>query len=231
MNIAIITAGGVGSRMGHDTPKQYLELAGVPILVRTLRVFAESENIAGIVVVVPASHLIKTVELVTRYKLQKIMQIVKGGLLRQDSVEKGLAMVTGPVDLVAVHDGARPFVSVALIDACLAKAQKHGAAMAAIPVSDTIKEVAVDGVIQRTIDRSSLWRAQTPQVVNVQTLRQAFAVAKDQGFEGTDEASLLELVGEEMVVVNGSEQNIKITTPADFVIAQALCANEDDGNG
>ena len=222
MTYAIIPAGGVGSRMGLAQPKQYHELAGLPILIYTLRAFEQAVSIEAVVLVVPADHLQQTEELVSKYQLAKVKAVVAGGRRRQDSVANGLAAVPEECELVAVHDGARPLVNPELIDECVAAAGQQGAAMAAIPVSDTLKEVAEDKVIQRTVDRSCLWQAQTPQVVPRSTLARAFVLAREQGFEGTDEASFMELVGQEMVVVSGSEQNIKVTRPDDLAIAELL---------
>ncbi len=225
MNIAIIPAGGIGSRMGLAMPKQYCELGGVAILVHTLRAFEACVDIDGVVVVVPAAHLQATRELVADSGLTKVIEVVAGGRLRQDSVARGLAAVPAATEFVAVHDGARPLVTPELISRCLAAARDQGAAMAALAVKDTIKDVAGSGVIRATVDRSSLWQAQTPQVMRAETLRRAMA-AVGADFVGTDEAAFLEAIGEKMVVVEGSERNIKITRPEDLQIATALLAGQ-----
>jgi 2-C-methyl-D-erythritol 4-phosphate cytidylyltransferase/2-C-methyl-D-erythritol 2,4-cyclodiphosphate synthase len=224
MNIAIIPAGGVGARMGRKRPKQYLDLAGEPILLHTLRVFADCEDVDGIIVVVPEEYQAQTRELVRHYALPKVLQVVCGGRRRQDSVANGLGAVPAGTGLVLVHDGARPLVTPELIKRCLDGAQEFGAAMAALPVSDTLKRVDGDGVIESTIDRSSLYQAQTPQVMSASVLRQAFQQADADGFAGTDEASLLEHIGEKMVVVDGDEQNIKVTRPGDLHMAENILA-------
>lgn len=221
MNIAIIPAGGVGTRMGLGMPKQYYELQGVPILVHTLRAFEAAPEIDGVIVVVPEDHLQATRALVADYGLVKVGQVVVGGRLRQDSVARGLAALPVNTEFVVVHDGARPLVSPTLISRCLQVARDKGAAMAAIAVKDTLKDVDVTGEIRATVDRSSLWQAQTPQVMRAAALRRAMAeVGSD--FIGTDEAAFLEAIGEKMVVVEGSERNIKITRPEDLNIAAAL---------
>lgn len=232
---AIIPAGGIGARMAADRPKQFLEIAGIPLLVHTLRAFERAAAIAAIIVVVPTAYVDESRDMLRRYPMTKVKEVVAGGRLRQDSVAQGLARVPEDCDLVAVHDGARPLVSPSLIDACVVQARRTGAAMAAVPVNDTLKEVGSTGAILRTVDRTDLWRAQTPQVVRTELLRQALALAVRQQFVGTDEASLLELLGHKMVVVNGSEKNIKITHPADLALAEALVresamANQDDSS-
>lgn len=225
MNVAIIPAGGMGSRMGLDMPKQYCELAGLPVLVHTLRAFEACVDIDGVIVVVPAAHLAATELLVVEYGLGKVRQVVAGGRLRQDSVANGLAVVPENTEFVVVHDGARPLVSSELISRCLRTAVEQGAALAGLAVKDTLKDVAASGVIRATVDRSHLWQAQTPQVMRVETLRRAMAgVGPD--FIGTDEAAFLEATGERMVVVEGSERNIKITRPEDLQIAAALLAGQ-----
>ena len=222
MNIAIIPAGGAGVRMGSVKPKQYLELAGEPVLVHTLRAFDQADVVDGIIVVVPEDWQFQTEKLVSRYGFRKVLQVVCGGRRRQDSVANGLDAVPPETAFVLVHDGARPLVTPKLICRCLDQAREHGAAMAALPVSDTLKKVDGAGVIEATIDRSSLYQAQTPQVMSVSLLRQAFALAHADGFEGTDEASFLEHIHEKMVVVDGDEQNIKVTRPGDLLLAEMV---------
>jgi len=212
--------------MGPGTPKQFTRLAGIPLLVHTVRAFEQVAAISAIILAVPMDYLQHTRQLVEQYGLHKVT-VVAGGELRQDSVKAGLAHVPPQCELVAVHDGARPLISPELIRACLQAAQKNGAAMAAIPVKDTIKEVTADQFILRTIDRNTLWQAQTPQVMRPDTLRKAFAAAAEKSFIGTDEASFLELLNVQMAVVEGSEQNIKITRPDDLLIAEAILMNKE----
>ena len=213
--------------MGLGAPKQFTQLDGVPMLVHTIRAFEQLDAIGLICVAAPQNHLDETRSLLKKFQLTKT-QVVAGGKLRQDSVKAGLSHIPPEYDLVAVHDGARPLVSPDLIGRCLAKAAKTGAAMAAIPVKDTLKEVGKDLIIRRTIDREHLWQAQTPQVVRTDILKNAFAVAEKQSFIGTDEASFLELIDVPMSVVEGSEKNIKITRPDDLVIAQAILMKKDN---
>ncbi len=221
---AIIPAGGIGTRMGLDGPKQFVLLAGVPLLVHTLRAFEQVDHIREIIVAAPESHLEQTKSLVEKFQISKTT-VVKGGKLRQDSVQAGLSHVAADCDFVAVHDGARPLITASLIGACLDAARTSGAAMAAIPVKDTIKEVGLDHIISHTVNRETLWQAQTPQVVRTDILKRAFVKAEKSCFVGTDEASFLELINEPMTVVEGSEQNIKVTRPDDLLIAEAILMN------
>ena len=223
---AIIPAGGIGSRMGLEIPKQFYELNSIPVLAHTLLAFQRTAIISSVIVAVPLDHLEHTERIVRDFKLDKVVKIVPGGRLRQDSVQAGLLALDSAIDYVAVHDAARPLVSPELITDCVMEAQKTGAALAAVPARDTLKEVNRQGEIRRTIDREKIWMAQTPQVVRVSLLRQAFDAAKKDNFIGTDEASLLEHLGIPVMVVNGSEKNIKITRPDDLLIAEALLMQE-----
>jgi len=221
-NTAIITAGGSGLRLGSATPKQFLELAGIPVLARTIEVFEKTPAIDQIIVVAPADYLKQTRELIQKFQLNKVRRVVSGGKERQDSVKAGLDTISEKEGLVIVHDGVRPFITASIIENCINAAHKSGAALAAVPVSDTIKEANKDATVRRTIDRSCLFQAQTPQVVEIGTMRRAMTTAETRSFIGTDEASLLEEIGIPMTMVEGSERNIKITRPEDLVIAEAL---------
>jgi len=226
---AIIPAAGSGRRMGLPVPKQFQELAGLPLLVHTLRAFQAVPAISEIVLAVPAAHLATAGELVSRYHLDKVSRIVAGGEQRQDSVRAGLEALSPKIELVAVHDGARPLITAELIVSCLQAAEQHGAAMAAIPVKDTLKAVSAAGLVTATVDRRQLWQAQTPQVARVGLLKAAFALAAKTGFLGTDEAALLEHSGQPVAVVPGSERNIKVTRPEDLTVARALLREHDNG--
>ncbi|MBU0728334.1 MAG: 2-C-methyl-D-erythritol 4-phosphate cytidylyltransferase [Proteobacteria bacterium] len=226
---AIIPAGGSGIRMGLDTPKQFFALGGIPILIHTIRVFTQSPSIGQIIVAVPEQYLQSTIDLLDKYALQDRCTVVAGGTHRQDSVRAGLKVLENN-PLVAVHDAVRPLISPELIEQTIGKARVTGAAMLAIPVKDTLKKVNEQGGIIKTIDRSTLWQAQTPQVVRADLLRKAFAAADNDGFVGTDEASLLEHIGLPVTVVEGSERNIKITRPEDLLVAEALLHHEKSGN-
>jgi 2-C-methyl-D-erythritol 4-phosphate cytidylyltransferase/2-C-methyl-D-erythritol 2,4-cyclodiphosphate synthase len=220
---AIIPAAGSGSRMGLHSPKQFFELEGTPILIHTLQVFQQADAVGHIVVVVPQDNCSPVAELVQEYELTKVFKVVSGGKYRQDSVLAGLEVLPREIELVLVHDGVRPFVPVSVIENCIDVAEKEGAAMAAIPVKDTLKAVLPDGVIEHTIDRTGVWQAQTPQAARISLLKKAFAnVAENKSFVVTDEASLLEHINISVKVVEGSEKNIKITRPEDLFLAQAI---------
>lgn len=218
---AIIPAGGLGLRMGLACPKQFLELAGMPILIHTVLALQRSSCITTIIIVVPGDYLGQTRDLLRDYGLDRATRVVSGGRTRQESVWAGLLCVPEEVELVVVHDGVRPLIEPELIDLCLGRAAETGAAMLAIPVKDTLKSVDQD-IVCGTVERRGLWQAQTPQVARLGLLRQAFAVAIADGLQGTDEASLLEHIGIEVRVVMGSANNIKVTRPEDLVLAEAL---------
>jgi 2-C-methyl-D-erythritol 4-phosphate cytidylyltransferase/2-C-methyl-D-erythritol 2,4-cyclodiphosphate synthase len=216
--------------MGLDLPKQFLRLAGVPILVHTVRALQQSPYIKTIILVVPAEHLEPTRELVRCHDLAKVGQVVRGGPTRQESVAAGLRLVAEDLDLVLVHDGVRPLVDPRLVDACVRRATVTGAAMLAVPVKDTLKTV-VEGLVAATVDRRQLWQAQTPQVARTALLKKAFAAAGKDGFAGTDEASLLERIGVKVSVVMGSAINLKVTRVDDLALAEALLGRNRGGDG
>lgn len=220
---AIIPAAGSGTRMGHAVPKQFLALAGIPVLIHTLRVFAQSDSVGLIVVVVPPERCAWAEDMIRQYRLAKVYKVIKGGRLRRDSVLAGLESLPPEVDIVLVHDGVRPFVPVSLVESCIQEAGKSGAAIAAVPTKDTLKAVSHEMVIESTINRDGIWQAQTPQVFKKALLAEAYsrAAAMDD-FNVTDEAALLELLGHPVKVITGSESNIKITHQEDLILARAI---------
>ncbi len=215
---AIIPAAGSGTRMKLKHPKQYHLLGNAPILVHAIRPFIAHPDIDQVVVVAPQEHLEATRKLCANHDDQII--VVPGGKRRQDSVRAGYQALSKKTRLVVIHDGARPLVTNALINRCLEAAKKSGAAIAAIPVKDTLKQAASDGMIAATVDRRNLWQAQTPQVFAYSILGQAYH-NKAAG-EATDEAMLIEGLGHHVALVDGDETNIKITRPADLLLAQQL---------
>lgn len=222
----IIPAAGSGSRMGLSQPKQYLLLAGVPILIHTVRAFvAASASINRIVVVVPSNLIAGTRQLLTDYQLtDSSITVTGGGRRRQDSVLAGMESLTDATDIVLVHDGARPLVTPDLIRRCLEAAWQNGAAIAAIPVKDTLKRANADQTIAATVDRQDLWQAQTPQAARTSLLQQAYAAL--DGREVTDEAALLEQAGTAVSLIEGSETNIKITRPDDLILAEKIMRSD-----
>jgi 2-C-methyl-D-erythritol 4-phosphate cytidylyltransferase/2-C-methyl-D-erythritol 2,4-cyclodiphosphate synthase len=226
---AIIPAAGSGSRMGGVTPKQFMPLAGLPMLVRTIRTLQAVEDIRGIVIVVAPEYLDLTREMIDRYRLASgpgSIDVVAGGRLRQDSVRAGLRALGPDINMVLVHDAARPLVPTELIKACLLAARQHGAAIAALPVKDTVKKADEQGRATATVDRGFLWLAQTPQVATRVLLQEAFVEAERQSFTATDEAAMLEHLGHSPLLVPGSERNLKITTPNDLLLAEVLLLQE-----
>jgi 2-C-methyl-D-erythritol 4-phosphate cytidylyltransferase/2-C-methyl-D-erythritol 2,4-cyclodiphosphate synthase len=225
----IIAAAGTGTRMGLDLPKQFHPLAGEPILVHTIKAFQQTAGIAEIIIAAPPEYLAETEELLNRYNLTNglaKLAIVMGGTVRQDSVKAGLDALADDTELVLVHDGARPLVTSELIQACLSMAALTGAAVAAVPVRDTLKAVSRENTVIKTVERQGLWQAQTPQAAKVALLKKAFAAAEEKKLTMTDEAAMLELIGHEVSIVMGSRRNIKITQPEDLVIAEALLAHK-----
>ena len=225
----ILPAAGSGSRMGSATPKQFLELAGEPVLIRTIMAFADCAPIHCIILAVAADRKAKIKGLLTQYipaEIRQKIHVTTGGATRQLSVKAGLDALPDEIKLVLVHDGARPLVSRELINACLQKTLDQGAAIAAIPVNDTLKQTEAGGLIGKTIERANIFRAQTPQGAQRQLLEQAYLVAEQDNFTGTDEASLLEHAGIPVAIVAGEEGNIKITRPGDLRIAEGLLGEE-----
>jgi 2-C-methyl-D-erythritol 4-phosphate cytidylyltransferase len=224
MNIALIVAGGSGRRMQSDRRKQYLELDGMPILCRTLAVFADTTLIDRIVLVVPeADRAFCRDEMVSRAGLVGQVDIVAGGPTRQDSVFNGLeAVEAADEDLVVIHDAVRPFLQVAELEACIRTAGETGACILALRASDTVKQAGPDGRIAATVNRESIWLAQTPQVFHYRLIYEAHTLARRKGMTGTDDAALLEMTGQPVSIVPGSRLNIKITTPEDLAHAVAI---------
>ncbi len=224
---AIIPAAGSGTRMGLEIPKQFYLLAGEPILIHTVRKFVTVTCIELVVVVVPGSYITSTKELLGTYGLlDENVLVVAGGKRRQDSVQCGLNSLPKNIDVVLVHDGARPFITTKIIESCAQAARKSGAAIAAIPVPDTLKRCNRDNEISETIDRTGVWRAQTPQAAKVSLLQEAYGRIGEN--EVTDEASILEMTGIPVQIVEGSETNIKITHPDDLFIAEKMMQKAEE---
>ncbi len=226
MNVhVLVPAAGSGRRVGASLKKQYLDLGGRPILVQTLSRLAAVQQVTAIHVIVPADEIAYCrEEIVEQYRLDKVSRIIAGGSERQDSVRNGLedcGAVAG--DVVLVHDAVRPFFPVAQIGPLVQQAAAEGAAVLAIPVQDTIKEV-FDGRVRATLDRRLLWQVQTPQAFRFEQLREAHRRAVDAGFAGTDDASLVEWCGWPVAVLAGHAHNFKLTTSADLALARGLVA-------
>ena len=221
--VALILAAGLGKRMGAERKKPYLLLAGKPILSHTLGEFEECQSIDGIVLVVEKHEIdhARTAVLDT-FGCRKVIRVVAGGPKRQDSVWEGIKALKGECELVMVHDGVRPFISQALLHKAVDTTRKSGATVVAVPVKDTIKVASPEKQIVKTLDRETLWAVQTPQTFNHDLLKRAHEKARQDGFYGTDDASLVERIGVPVRIIDGSYENIKITTPEDLVLAEAL---------
>jgi len=225
MNIAIIPAAGSGSRFGGQIPKQFVEIAGAPIIVHTLRRFDECDEISAIIVALRSEEIERFGRSLPAHGIRKPVRLVNGGAERSDSILNALeaARELQP-EIVAVHDAVRPFVSPGQISEVVARAREIGAAILALPATDTIKEVE-NGLIRRTIDRRAIWRAQTPQAFRYELLLRANQEARAGALPSaaaTDDSFLIELQGLPVAVVEGSPNNIKITTPEDLLLAEKL---------
>jgi 2-C-methyl-D-erythritol 4-phosphate cytidylyltransferase len=234
--IAIIPAAGLGTRMASPwkkglPSKQFFEINGTPILIHTLRVFARNQQVSRIVVALRKKEMEQFSRRIEKEKLAAKVEVVEGGEHRQDSVANALAALqASPDDIVLVHDAVRPFVDDEIIAHVVHEVEKHGAAIAGLPAVDTIKQVerAAEGaIITSTIPRERVVQAQTPQGFRYELIKRAFDAAAADGFTGTDEASLVERLGESVWVVMGSARNIKITTPADMELAEFLMAQAE----
>ena len=225
MNSAIIVAAGSGSRFNSVNPKQFFELHGKPLLIHTIEKFERAESVNSILLVLAKSYVEAFKDSVKEFGLTKIFAIVPGGETRAESVLNGLNAIDARTEIVAVHDGARPLVSVDEIEQTIKKAEQTGAACLTARVTDTIKAIR-GGDISATLDREKLRRALTPQAFKVELLREAFAgVELDETV--TDECYLIERLGHPIAVVEGSPRNIKVTHREDLILAEALMREDE----
>jgi 2-C-methyl-D-erythritol 4-phosphate cytidylyltransferase len=223
----VVVAAGRGTRVGGELPKQYLSLDGVPILLRSVRPFASHPDVAQVVVVLAPAEAESPPAFLAEL-MGETLGIAAGGRERSDSVAAGLRALRAGCEIVLVHDGARPFVDRGVIDAVIGHARAGEGAVAAVPVSDTIKEAvgADPTLIGRTVPRAGLWRAQTPQGFPRRLLEQAYAQAGAGASGATDDAALVEDCGGTVRLVPDSPRNIKITTRDDLAVAEALAVAE-----
>lgn len=219
----IIPAAGKGVRTGLKTPKSFIPLAGAPLLARTIDVFHGHKQVGLIQPVLPRTQLSAfRKRFIDAYGWEKCRPAVAGGRERQDSVFLGLKALPEGVEFVIVHDAARPLVTAALISRVLLAARRHGAALAAIPLQDTVKKSTRLSLVEKTVDRRGLWIAQTPQAFRTGLLREAHSRAAARGFRATDDASLVEKLGHPVYMVTGSSLNLKVTTREDLLLARTL---------
>jgi 2-C-methyl-D-erythritol 4-phosphate cytidylyltransferase len=211
--------------MGGPVPKQFLALGGQPLVVHALRVLQASPVIDEIILAVPQSEMDYCLShLVTPHRFTKVTKIVPGGAERQDSVRHALEEVGDETDLVLIHDAVRPFLTERMVAEVVAAARAKGAAIVALPMKDTVKQVGADHVIERTVDRRPLWLAQTPQAFRRDWLVAAHRKAHAERVHATDDAYLVEWAGHPVSVVEGSGENIKVTRPEDLIIGEAIWA-------
>ncbi len=229
---ALIPAAGMGKRMGASINKQYLQLDGLPIVARTISVFEQSPAIEAIYLVIPEAEIPYCHEhVVAACGFRKVVEIVPGGRERQNSVMNGLRAMRPHLsdeDVVVIHDGVRPLITSELLRESIDVACGNDGALVAVPAKDTIKDVR-DGIVINTPDRESLWQAQTPQSFRFGVIYAAHQAAEQEGFIGTDDASLVERCGGAVRIVRGDYQNIKITTPEDLVLAESFLARAAKG--
>jgi 2-C-methyl-D-erythritol 4-phosphate cytidylyltransferase len=223
---AILPAAGLGTRMGAETPKQFLELDGVPIVILSLRSIASCELITDIIVATRGDGMARLEERIRQETFKQKVRVVRGGDSRQDSVAQALQLVSDDTEIVLVHDAVRPFVTREQITRVIEEARKCRAAILGIPAMDTVKEVKRASLpedvalITATIPRERIVLAQTPQAFDTKLLKEAFARAQADGVNASDEAGLIERLGYDVHVVLGSERNMKITKPADMELAR-----------
>ncbi len=219
----VIVAGGSGTRFGGELPKQFTLLAGHPVLAWTVSAFEETDAVDYVIIVAPEAYIQQVAcDVVDPCRFSKVRRIVPGGRDRQGSTAGGVAAVEDDDAVVLVHDGVRPFPSPGLITACAQSAAECGSGLTATPVTDTIKRVDPDGRVVETVPREHLWAAQTPQAFHVGVLRRALSAADESGFRGTDEAQLVERIGERVALVEGEPSNLKITTRSDLARAELI---------
>jgi 2-C-methyl-D-erythritol 4-phosphate cytidylyltransferase len=229
---AILPAAGLGTRMGADTPKQFLELNGLPLVIFTLRRLAESPALSHFYIATLPEEVAALERRVGQEKLGRPVRVLRGGATRQESVARALAEVAADTELVMVHDAVRPLVTREMVERVIKEARACGAAIVGVPATDTIKEVKRASLpkdvalITATIHRERIVMAQTPQAFRTALIKEAFARAAQDGAAASDEASLVERLGEEVRVVHGSERNLKITRPGDLELARFYLAQE-----
>lgn len=212
----VIAGGGRGRRLGGAIPKQFLSLGGVPVLARTLRVFAGMGEVGAIVVVVPRDEISRAERVIRRGRIRKVVAVVAGGVERQASVRAGLGAFPREPEIVLVHDAVRPFVRREIVRSVIRKAAVGGGALVGVPVTDTITETDRRGFAARTLRREHLRAVQTPQGFRYGLLVRAHRAAERAGFVGTDDASLVQRLGYRVRIVEGDPSNIKITTRLDL---------------
>ena len=217
---AVIVAAGSSQRMGTD--KLTADLCGVPVLVRTLRVFDTCELVNEIVVVTRGDRIEEIADLCKAYGISKVSKVLAGGSTRVESALVGVSEVDPKASRIAIHDGARPLVTTELIERTVRAAKEYYAAVPVIPSTDTLKAVDEKGYVIGTVDRATTWRVQTPQVFKADFIKGALTKAMEKNLPLTDDCSAMEMMGVKTMTVPGDEDNIKLTTPRDMILAEAI---------
>ena len=219
--VAIVVAGGVGSRMNSDIPKQFVEVLGKPIIAYTINSLSNCPEIDEIIVAAHPDYIVYMKDVVDEFKYNKVSKIVCGGKSRQESVYNGLLETDDTADIVAIHDGARPLIDSDTVCKCIEQARKEGCSAAGVKMKDTIKLVDTEGFIEYTADREKLWQVQTPQVFKRDIIMSLHKDAIGNN-EATDDCFLAEKAGYRVKMVEGKYENIKITTPQDIFIMKGM---------
>jgi 2-C-methyl-D-erythritol 4-phosphate cytidylyltransferase len=221
--VAIIPAAGSSKRMQKKISKQYLLLDGIPVLARTLEIFQRSPKIDEIFLIVPEADIdYAHKDIVDRYDISKVSNILAGGNERQDSVRNGIDALRSDHDIVVIHDGVRPFISEELVHSAILGASRSRAVTVGVPVKDTVKSVDGHGTVAETLNRNHLWLTQTPQAFERDVIKKAYEAAYRDNYCGTDDAALVERIGVKVTMIRGSYDNIKITTNDDIMLAEVL---------
>ena len=221
---AIVAAAGEGKRMGGLISKTFLPVAGRPLVLRTLDRFFSTRSVEKVILVVAEKDIRRSRELIQgdANLCHRPWLLQAGGASRQESVRRGLEKLGSDCEIVAIHDGARPFITATLIDRCVDEARRSGAAVIGVPVRDTIKVVSEDHWVKTTPPRNTLWEIQTPQVFRKELIVEAHNRGSRQAIEATDDAMLVEQMGHPVFLLEGEWTNIKLTVPEDFLLAEAL---------
>jgi len=221
--VALIAAAGKGRRMNSRISKPFIPISGKPILAYTIDKFEKCKSIDKIYLIVsPEEKEICHKNILLRYNFSKVQELVDGGDTRQDSIYNGLKALDKDTDIVVIHDGARPLVEETIIQDSIEKAQKYGAAITVIPIKDTVKKSENNFYISKTLNREEIWRAQTPQTFKYDIILPAYHQAYKDKYLATDDAAILEKYGHKVKLIIGTEENIKITTPFDLIVAEVF---------
>ncbi len=224
--VAIVPAAGSSSRMQGRGDKLFAEINGIPVIARTLLLLQSSPYINEIIIPTKDDFIVSVYDICKEFSISKVSSVIRGGATRTESVLNGISHAGNKFDLIAVHDAARPFVSLELIEKVILSAAKYNAAAPAVPVKDTIKR-AEGGIVKETVPRDTLFAVQTPQVFDTALITAALHKSIDEGASITDDCSAVEALGMRVVLTDGDYFNIKITTPEDLVLAEAIASQKD----